>query len=198
MDKTELRRKLKEERAAIIPAIRRSASNRICASVEQFCQKRFINRSDLSFLAYWPLVDKAEIDIRPLIAAWEEYDIDVYLPKITDSNSEKMEAVAFEEGKLTPGKFGLMEPKGNSLEASSIDLIIVPGISFSVSGHRIGYGGGYYDRYLSRIDRRSTVLLGVCYDQLLQDTIPIEKYDLPVDYVCSELRLIECGSELGV
>jgi len=68
-------------------------------------------------------------------------------------------------------------PVGDDLEA----LVIVPGLVFDIRGYRIGYGGGYYDKFLSRERQHPTVAL--CYSFQLVDAIPTEEWDVPVDLV---------------
>jgi len=83
---------------------------------------------------------------------------------------------------VAPSPLGIPEPiadgpVGDDLEA----LVIVPGLVFDIRGYRIGYGGGYYDKFLSRERQHPTVAL--CYSFQLVDAIPTEEWDVPVDLV---------------
>jgi len=74
-----------------------------------------------------------------------------------------------------------------------VEMIIVPGVVFDLHGHRIGYGGGYYDRMLESIGQNKgtkACLIGVCFECQLVDTIPIEKHDMPVSRIITEERVI--------
>lgn len=64
-----------------------------------------------------------------------------------------------------------------------IDLLVVPGVVYSTDGYRIGFGGGYYDRYLTRYDGPTLSLAFACQ---LVDEVPVEAHDLPVDRICTE------------
>ena len=66
-----------------------------------------------------------------------------------------------------------------------IDLVVVPGLAFDRRGHRIGWGGGYYDRFLAHVQ---TIKIGLCYDELVLDCIPSEPHDVPMDRVVARNR----------
>jgi len=102
----------------------------------------------------------------------------------------------FEED-LQVGHFGVMEPKEEALrpvDPSILDLVIVPGVAFDKSGYRIGYGGGYYDRFLPRLSHKATTV-SLAFDMQLIDTIPTSKYDLPVQYIITEEQFIKCKED---
>ena len=93
----------------------------------------------------------------------------------------KMDFVLYEPEKLEKNSFGLLEPQGEAtiLEPSQIDLIHVPGLAFNSSGYRIGYGGGYYDRYLEHFLGHTISTLYPCQ---IQDFQP-DSHDIPVEEV---------------
>ena len=93
----------------------------------------------------------------------------------------RMEFVVYNPQQLVKTSFGLLEPQGDLevVEPSQIDLIHVPGLAFTTEGYRIGYGGGYYDRYLEHFTGHT---LSTIYPCQIQDFIP-EKHDIPVQEV---------------
>jgi len=94
------------------------------------------------------------------------------------------------------GKFGIPEPPLESSEylADEPGLIVVPGVAFDPSGHRIGFGKGYYDRFLNN-PMRSAKLTGLCHDfQVTAEAIPAEEHDIRMDTVVTDKRVIRCGS----
>ena len=93
----------------------------------------------------------------------------------------RMDFVVYHPQQLVKTSFGLLEPQGDLevVDASQIDLIHVPGLAFTTEGYRIGYGGGYYDRYLKHFSGHT---LSTIYPCQIQDFIP-EKHDLPVEEV---------------
>ena len=93
----------------------------------------------------------------------------------------RMDFVVYDPQQLVKTSFGLLEPQGDLevVDASQIDLIHVPGLVFTTKGYRIGYGGGYYDRYLKHFSGHT---LSTIYPCQIQDFIP-ENHDIPVQEV---------------
>lgn len=97
------------------------------------------------------------------------------------------------ELELERTKFGYLETKKEHLklvDIDEIDLIIVPGLAFDKSCHRLGFGAGYYDRFLSKLNGK-TETIGIAYDFQILDIIPeLEHTDIPLDYVVTEKRIL--------
>lgn len=88
--------------------------------------------------------------------------------------------------------FGLYEPKEDvttEVSGQEIDLMIVPGVAFNRQGYRIGFGGGYYDRYLQHFNGQT---LSLAFSLQLRDELPIEKHDIPVKAIITEKELFTC------
>ena len=100
-----------------------------------------------------------------------------------DDLSGNMSAVAIDSpAALSPGSFGIPEPQGTPIDKKTIDAAIVPGAAFDKSGFRLGYGKGYYDRFLADI---SPLTVGVCHRELLTEALPHSEHDIKLDYVIS-------------
>ena len=100
---------------------------------------------------------------------------------------------------LRQGRWGIFEPHGEVCPASLPDLILVPGLRFDTSGGRLGFGKGYYDRFLARArsSGRAPLVLGVCDEALLTDTpLPMGRLDERMDGVLTQDRLI-CWNKRG-
>ena len=93
---------------------------------------------------------------------------------------------------LSPGAFGISEPPASApaVPVDTIDFAVPPCVTCNYLGQRLGHGGGYYDRFLSRF-RGGTVLL--CREQLIRQEIPVEPHDYPVPWVLTERSLYEDG-----
>jgi len=95
---------------------------------------------------------------------------------------------------LEPKAFGILEPKEKYIrefDGEKLDLVIVPGIVFDKNGHRIGYGYGYYDRFLKTI-AKDVVKIGLAFDFQLVDKVPEEEHDVPLDIVVTEKEVVRC------
>lgn len=92
---------------------------------------------------------------------------------------------------LEVGSLNIPVPPASShiIDPQDLDLIIVPCLTCSRDGCRLGYGGGYYDRYLSAASRATKVIL--CRHDLLCDELPLEEHDVPVDIVITEQEIID-------
>ena len=94
---------------------------------------------------------------------------------------------------LEIGSYNILEPKSKSIKEVSInliDLIVVPGVGFDESGHRIGHGKGYYDDLLKNSKKASHI--GLAFEFQIVDKIPAERHDFPVDKIVTEERFIDC------
>ncbi|MHA1131451.1 MAG: 5-formyltetrahydrofolate cyclo-ligase [Candidatus Helarchaeota archaeon] len=95
---------------------------------------------------------------------------------------------------LEPGAFNILEPKKEYIRPISInqlDLIIVPGIAFDYRGNRLGYGFAYYDKLLSRVHRRIP-FMGLAFHFQMYNRLPHSRYDIPMNVVVTEQRIINC------
>jgi len=94
---------------------------------------------------------------------------------------------------LEAGKYGIMEPGAHApvIQAEEINLAIVPCMSCSHDGRRLGYGGGYYDRYLGRTRAVKAV---ICRERIMRADIPVEPHDQLMDMVISEHGVRRLGS----
>lgn len=115
----------------------------------------------------------------------------VYLPYISNKKIEISQIYSKKE--LKSGAFGIMEPLDRQdINVNKMDVLVVPGLLFDRKGYRIGYGGGYYDRLLAGIDSH-ILTIGLAYDDFLQESLPIDKYDIPVKLIISEKQILYIG-----
>ena len=106
---------------------------------------------------------------------------DILLPKVIEKNLVFRKVVDLLS--LEKGKFGIMEPKDQWPEIEDIDVIIVPAVGVSLSGARLGYGHGYYDRFLSKIN---TAVIAITYAKQVVKSIPTSKHDVKMDWLVTE------------
>lgn len=158
--KAKLREKLKAQRSNLSLADVKRLSSRIVKHVLRTVDWQKVKNLHV----YLPIKEQNEVDTWPLIArlAHERPYITIAVPRL---KSGQMEAVVPDSHtKMKPSRFGITEPVGGRVLPKSFkfDVIIVPMIGFDEHGHRLGYGGGYYDRFLKTQPQAQTI--GLCYD----------------------------------
>ncbi|MDF2987943.1 MAG: 5-formyltetrahydrofolate cyclo-ligase [Eubacterium sp.] len=138
----------------------------------------------------------SEVDTHTLIKNWLDQGKQISVPCIERVTKENklMHAVRISDfddlNQL--GSFGILEPelnRENLVKPYDLDIIIVPGSVFDINKNRIGYGGGFYDRYLAGISGNCRKI-GVCYDFQVVDKVPYQEYDIPLDLLVTENRII--------
>lgn len=134
-----------------------------------------------TFAAYVP--DDDEPGHGRLPAAFTQLGARVLLPVVPLEGRELIWAV--DTGRLAPGRFGLLEPRGPRLGPTAIgtaDVVVVPALAVALDGARLGRGGGYYDRALQHV-RDDAVLVALAFDDELLDELPTEPHDRRVTAV---------------
>lgn len=127
-----------------------------------------------------------EVETRRLIEQMLDAGKRVVVPQVRKRRlllSELRDA----DDELRPGAFGVLEPPPEAhrpVRPKELDLAVVPGVAFDRRGHRLGHGGGYFDRLLARVPR-GTPTVGVCFSFQLVDRLPTGPHDRPVHRVLS-------------
>ncbi len=127
---------------------------------------------------------RKEIQTRALLSLLEQKEIRVCIPRIC---GDQMKAVRWtSKTRMIKNQWGIEEPeRGENID--DVDLAILPGVAFGRDGTRLGYGGGFYDRWLSE---HLCYKLGICGSWQLLDEIPVEEHDIKVDAVFREKEQI--------
>lgn len=176
MDKKEVRIEMKERRKALSPEYRATASEAISRSVGLLAAEHGAK----SVMLYRSL--PGEVDLDSLADELAAEGIAVLLPKV-DGELLEIRLYAGPDS-LQKGSFNIMEPVGPLYEGP-IDMVVVPGLSFDFAGGRLGFGRGFYDRFLASLPP-DTLKAGVCFDKMLLDEVPVEPHDVPMDVVVTE------------
>lgn len=97
---------------------------------------------------------------------------------------------------LVSGPYGILQPDTNHIEVESlhfdkVDVCICPGSIFDRNGGRIGYGGGFYDRFLSKEKNNELIKIGLCFGFQLFDKIDQKKHDIKMDYIFTEEEVVK-------
>lgn len=136
---------------------------------------------------YFPMNN--EIDTRQIIRLCRAKGIKVILPRTDFKTNTLTNYVIYDWDDLEPTRFNMLEPKINC-EAfnGSPDLIVVPGVAFDFNKNRLGYGGGYYDRFLSSA---KSLKIAVAYDEQIVESLPTEIHDIKMDLIITPNKIIK-------
>lgn len=188
-NKKQLRERILQQRNALSTEMRgeksRAISQRLL-SLPQFQSAQWI----MSYVTF-----RSEVDTIPFIEASLVRGKRMVVPVVEKSTRRllisEIRDIARE---LVPGAYGIMEPAENFWRIISpqlLNLVVVPGVAFDLQGNRLGYGGGYYDRFLKTLSP-GVSLIAVAFDLQVVEKIPAEHHDLKVHLIVTESRLINC------
>ena len=186
MSKQELRAYLKERRAAILP----EEKARLDRSLVEQISAMSVFRNAGTVLLYAP--HGSEPDLIPLVRVARGLGLRVAFPRC-DLQTNTMQFFVLEPtARLIRGAYGIFEPPADAplCETDEKTLCILPGLSFAPDGSRLGYGKGYYDRFLA--DFRG-VTLGAVYSALVAKSLPTEPHDIPAQLLVTERGVMHCG-----
>ncbi len=135
---------------------------------------------------YYP--SNYEIDCLKILKILQNKGHKISLPVI--KNKSQMDFYEYNNNDpLMVNKFGILEPKPNNLVFP--DIIFVPMVAFDKSKSRLGYGGGYYDRYIDKINKKKKCLtLGLAFSFQEVNKVPIDKFDKKLDIILTELNIL--------
>jgi 5-formyltetrahydrofolate cyclo-ligase len=171
---------------------RRHAAAKNNAQAGQSLRDRFLSAIPLPPAAvvsgFWPMGD--EIDIRPLLEALIARGHAVALPTVVRRGEPLLFRAWRPDDALIPATLGTSVPAADKPELRP-QIVITPLLAFDARGFRVGYGAGYYDMTLARLRAAGDVLaVGVGYDAQEVDTVPIEDWDQPLDWIVTERRAL--------
>jgi len=188
MTKKEIRQNMILQRSQLSRETVQKNSNSIMEKLHSYIQKA---ENIMIFMNM-----RNEVEVSNLITLYS--DKKFYIPKTFPERNMKINL--YNKNELVLHKFGYYESASDIFyDEKILDLIIVPAVAFDYSKNRIGFGGGYYDTFLSRIllndqnngkNRNRPLIIGVCYDFQLIDCIPSEDHDVKMDYIVTEKNIV--------
>lgn len=190
-EKKILRLAMKEKRS-------RLTQEEVSALSEMLCQKIYTlpaYQNTDCILAYFPI--RNEVSLLPLIKDAVSKGKRVYLPKVAGERMIFLRCQSQQD--VAKGYMGIYEPvttEAWSPEYTDKTIALLPGLAFDASGNRLGYGGGFYDRFLTE---NQVLNIGICYDfQILSEPVPTEPFDITLQYIVSEKRIINTVAERNI
>ncbi len=188
-NKSALRALMKQKRETISPKDHSLWSRKICQNLEK--TEFFQMAKNILFFAplpvepdIFPLADK-NIDSRVQLPNTEVFFCvkNIIFPRVEGKNLACKKVTSI--GQLREGNYGILEPPENlpNISPDQIDLVLLPALAIDKSGNRLGFGGGYYDRFLPLTSAKR---IAVVFDFQMVDELPAEKHDEEVDMVITE------------
>lgn len=183
-DKARLRKALSEKRKSLSENERKEYSKKLCESI---CSLEEFKEAD-AVLSFWPLPD--ETDVRMLNAEALRLGKTLLLPRCVKGTRQMSFYTVRSFDELEKGSFSIFEPKESCplfVPSEGVKAIcIVPGLAYDKRGFRIGYGGGYYDRYLSKY---TLFTVGAVYHPFFLADVPCGEFDVKVDAVVTDKEI---------
>lgn len=188
---TSIRSRIKQQRRQLDFASQQSASHMATRQIKQ--QRFFINSQHIA--VYWPM--QGEISPLPLVELARRLGKHIYLPVLMPFLHNRLWfAPWYPHTKMKPNRFGIPEPVFHGkhlIPASNLDMVITPLVAFDPQCHRIGMGGGYYDRTFNFLRFRqhwhSPRMIGLAYEFQKIKHITSQTWDVPLHAVVSQKRL---------
>lgn len=174
MNKTELRKYAKEYRKSI-PV--RELSKKIHENLFSLAEWN----SAVNVFSYLSIDN--EVDTKELLMLKNK---NWYLPKVENQN---MLVCPYKNCNLISNKYKIPEPDTNPVNPNIIDLIIIPALAVDKNGYRLGYGGGFYDRFLMSL-KHTPIKVVLAYSDLLFDDIPKEQFDQKCDIIITDKEIL--------
>ncbi|NHN34247.1 5-formyltetrahydrofolate cyclo-ligase [Paenibacillus agricola] len=195
--KIELRRRAEAQRNSMTPTERSIKSARINELMFRRINEVLESRTKLSrkptLFTYMPI--KSEVDVTPIMEACWSHDFRVLIPKVQPEQKMKLFEIR-SYADLEKGKYGISEPISDSpqhVDIRHIDIALVPGLAFDAHLGRLGYGGGYYDRFMQQYVRsgypKPYIIAGAYDTQIIQE-VPMGLFDFRLDELITEARTI--------
>jgi 5-formyltetrahydrofolate cyclo-ligase len=185
-----LRASLRARRAALPPAARLHAAAAVAAQLARLPLLHSARRVAI----YWAVA--GELPLLHVTSALQAAGQEIYLPVVLGGG--QLAFARWQTGAdLKPNRFGIPEPvAADRVAANALDLALLPLLAFDRSGHRLGSGGGYYDRSFAFLANQSRParpqLIGIAYAFQELPALTTAPWDIAVDFVASDAELIDC------
>lgn len=198
-DEDVIRTKVKAELRKRLRGVRKTAPLEACAArsekIVATLEAHPALASAKSVALFWPIVEKHEVDLRPLDASLRARGVRIAYPSIDPDTGDMVFRFVSDPSELEERGYGFSEPSAEATAAArgDLDAVIVPAIAVDPSGHRIGYGAGYYDRTIPKY-APPAVTLAVAYDYQLVAEVPAMPTDVPVAWVITDVRVFDASA----
>lgn len=190
-DKKRLRKEILDKRNNMDVNIKKELDKCI---FNRFYESSYYKNANKIFIY---ISNNSELDTKEIINKALEEEKEIFVPR-TEYKTKAMDAVKITSlDNLEESRYGILEPSidKESIDPNELDLIVVPGVAFDCCGGRMGYGAGFYDRYFKKINEKSSVRtkkLALAYEMQILNKVPMNEFDMTIDYIFSENQIINC------
>ncbi len=182
----------KEIRLNFIELRKQLTSEEVFSSSKSICDFLFqLPLWDFEFYhVFLPIVEKNEVDTRPIIDCLRSRQKKIVVPKIKDEVLLEHILLAADIP-LKKNRWGIPEPvSGQLIPHEKLDLVFVPMLAFDQKGHRVGYGKGFYDRFLQNC-RDDVLKVGLCFFEAIEEIRDTGAQDISMDYCITPEKIYE-------
>jgi 5-formyltetrahydrofolate cyclo-ligase len=184
MTKTEIRKDILQKRMNLTSETIIQNSE----SIKLLLIKNF-NFTNQNIHIYLPIIKKKEIDTFPIINFYKKNNCTIVLSKSNFSNSTLTNYIWDDYTELVENEYGILEPiNGEEINVNEIKIVLIPLLSFDIKGNRLGYGKGFYDRFLKQLPVDS-IKIGLSHFESNEELLPIDKHDIGLDYCVSPTKV---------
>lgn len=187
MNKNVLRKEMKEKRKSLALDQRIKLSKLVFSKIEE-SEDFKISKNIFAFVSFGTEIFTHDFIKNSILAGKN-----IYIPFIDEEKNIMYASKLNSFDDLELGFYNILaqpEDKVDVVDPKILDLVIVPGLIFGENFYRIGYGGGYYDKFLSQ-DGVSAKKIGICFDFQLIDSVDYEPHDVSLDEIITEVRTLE-------
>lgn len=198
--KIELRKEMEELRSSIMSEEREEKQQRINERLKKICSDRLLGHGQNepsappTIMSYMPF--RSEPDVAPLMEWCWQQGIRVLVPKVVaDTKTMNLHIITSYED-VESGAYGIREPRSEvpiEHDLSTLSMILVPGLAFDLDFGRLGYGGGFYDRFMQLFAARGLkrpFAVAAAFDNQLIPSVPSSWHDFRVDGIVTESKMV--------
>lgn len=192
--KKTIRQEVLQRRDAISKNVKKEKDIVIMQRISQLPE--FINAKTIFFYTSF----RSEVDTIDMIKVSLNTGKLIVLPKVDKENNRLKLYEIKNMNELARGYMWILEPfvsEDRLRDLDDIDLIIIPGAAFDIYGNRLGYGAGFYDMLLSKMEKKIPIV-APAYEEQIVEKIPAEPHDIKVDKIVTDKKVIDCIKEAGL
>ena len=183
-EKTKIRKEIKRRRSELSPKILSEIDGALPEFIDAIDDEEL--RSELANakrVALYRSIN-GEVPADGLAAYFMDKGIKCCFPRIQNGDMVFCDCESINDSEFEVSSYGIKEPESSkaAVDPKDIDVVVLPAVAYNEEGTRLGMGGGYYDRFISALDKKP-YLLGICYEFQICSDLPVTDHDLTADFI---------------